>query len=321
MARPLRIEYPGAFYHVMNRGQRQEPIVLDDRDREHFLSDLARLSSQFHVLLHGYCLMTNHYHLILETPEGNLSRAVQWLNVAYAAYYNRRHQCAGHVFQGRFKSLLVDATTYLEALSRYIHLNPVRAGLVSCAWDYEWSSCRGFVGRAAVPPWLEVNRVLGGFSATKKAAHRRYAAYVSEADVSNPLAEAVAGAVLGNTAFLQWVEDTFLSARDADPEIPDLKRIKSCPSVEAIVSAVAKAWQVNAEQIWTPGRKRNHARDVAIYLCREMSGLPCRELGRRFGGISGAAITMQHHRVERWMAKDPVLTKAVTQTRVGIANS
>jgi putative transposase len=246
---------------------------------------------------------------------------VQWLNVAYAAYYNRRHQCAGHVFQGRFKSLLVDATAYLEALSRYVHLNPVRAGLVSCAWDYEWSSCRCFVGRAAVPPWLEVKRILGGFGATKKTAQRRYAAYVSQADVDNPLAEAVAGAVLGDTAFLQWVEDAFLSARHADPEIPDLKRIKPCPSVEAIVAAVAKAWQVRAEQIWTRGRKRNHARDVAIYLCREMSGLPCRELGRCFGGISGAAITMQHDRLARRMAQDPALTKAVAQTRAGIANS
>lgn len=321
MARPLRIEYRGAFYHVMNRGQRQEPIVLDRRDRERFLSDLGRLRGQFHVLIHGYCLMTNHYHLILETPEGNLSRAVQWLNVAYAAYYNRRHQCAGHVFQGRFKSLLVDATTYLEVLSRYIHLNPVRAGLVSCAWDYEWSSCRCFVGHAAVPPWLEVNRILGGFSATKKAAQRRYAAYMSEADVSNPLDEAVAGSVLGKQAFLEWVENTFLSGRSADPEIPDLKRITPCPSVPAIVSAVAEAWQVNAEQIFTPGRKRNHARDVAIYLCREMSGLPCRELGRRFGGVSGAAITLRHDHLGRWMAKDPSLTETVTQIRARIANS
>ena len=321
MARPLRIEYPGAFYHVMNRGQRQEPIVLDRRDRERLVSDLGRLSGQFHVLIHSYCLMTNHYHLLLETPEGNLSRAVQWLNVAYAAYYNRRHHCAGHVFQGRFKSLLVDATTHLEALSRYIHLNPVRAGLVSCAWDYEWSSCRGFVGHAAAPPWLEVNRILGGFSATKKAAQRRYAAYVSEGDVSNPLDEAVAGAVLGNKAFLQWVEHTFLSARPADQDIPDLKRITPCPSVDAIVSAVAEAWHVHAEQIGTPGRKRNHARDVAIYLCRQMSGLPCRELGRRFGGISGAAITRRHDHLERRMAKDPSLAQAVTQIRAGIANS
>jgi hypothetical protein len=215
----------------------------------------------------------------------------------------------------------VDATTYLEALSRYIHLNPVRAGLVSRAWDYEWSSCRCFVGHDAVPPWLEVNRILGGFGPTEKTAQRRYAAYVSAADVSNPLDETVAGSVLGSKAFLRWVENTLLSARWADPEIPDLKRIKPCPSVQAIVSAVAEALQVHAEQIVTPRRKRNHARDVAIYLCREMSGLPCRELGRRFGGISGAAITRRHDHLGRRMAKDHSLTETVTQIRTKIADS
>jgi putative transposase len=321
MARPLRIEYPGAFYHVVNRGQRQEPIVLDRRDRERFLSDLERMAGQFHVLIHSYCLMTNHYHLILETPEGNLSRAVQWLNVSYAAYYNRRHQCAGHVFQGRFKALLVEATVYLEALSRYIHFNPVRAGLVSRAWDYEWSSCRYFVGSVAAPRWLEVNRILGGFRHTKKAAQRQYAAYVSEANVSNPFDDAVAGSVLGTKRFLQWVQGTFLSARREDQEIPDLKRIKPYPSVETIVSAVADGLQASPEQILMRGRKRNLARNVAIYLCRELSGLNCRELGCRFGGISGAAITMRHDSFGRQMTKDRPLTEAVARMRERITNA
>jgi len=321
MTRPLRIEYPGAFYHVVNRGQRQEPIVLDDRDRERFLSDVERMAGQFQVLIHSYCLMTNHYHLILETPEGNLSRAVQWLNVSYAAYYNRRHQCTGHVFQGRFKALLVEATAYLEAVSRYLHLNPVRAGLVSRAWDYEWSSCRCFVGSAAAPSWLEVNRILGGFSPTKKTAQRRYAAYVSETKVSSPFDEAVAGSVLGTKPFLRWVEDTFLSARPADPEIPDLKRIKPGPSAEAVVSAVADGLQVSPEQILRRGGKRNRARDIAIHLCRELSGLNCCELGRQFGGVSGAAITMRHEYVRRQMAQDRSLAEAVARVRRKITNS
>ncbi|HEC02306.1 MAG TPA: hypothetical protein ENI81_02120 [Phycisphaerales bacterium] len=99
MARPLRIEYPGAFYHVMNRGHRGEPIITDVRDKQRFISCLSRMAGQFNVLVHGYCLMTNHYHLILETPEGNLSRALQWVNVSYAAYYNRRRRLAGHLFR------------------------------------------------------------------------------------------------------------------------------------------------------------------------------------------------------------------------------
>jgi REP element-mobilizing transposase RayT len=321
MARPLRVEYPGAFYHVINRGHRQEPIVLDNRDRERFLSDLERMAGQFHVLIHGYCLMTNHYHLILETPNGNLSRAVQWLNVSYATYYNRRHQWVGHLFQGRFKAVLVDAGTYLEALSRYIHLNPVRAGLASRAWEYPWSSCRHFVKAENVPPWLEVNRILGGFGRTGAVARRRYAAYLSEPEATNPLDDVIRGSLLGSESFVQWVKDTFLSARRRDREIPDLKVLSPRPPVEAIIREVAEKWRVSPEQILTRGRKRNRARDVAIYLSREISGLSCQELGRYFGGLSGAAITMRHKQVLSRIAKDRCLMQDISQVRRRLVNS
>ena len=321
MTRPLRIEYPGAFYHVINRGHRQEPIVRDSRDRERFLHDLERMAGQFHVLIHGYCLMTNHYHVILETPAGNLSRAVQWLNVSYATYFNRRHECVGHLFQGRFKAILVDAGTYLEALSRYVHLNPVRAGLASRAGDYEWSSCRYFVGAGRIPPWLEVDRILAGFGRTKRVAQRRYAAYLSEPEATNPFDEVVGGSLLGAKPFLQWVKDTFLSARRADPEIPDLKILAPRPSWEAIVRAVTEALRVSRVQILTRGRKRNHARDIAIYLSRELSGLSCQELGRHFGGLSGAAITMRHHHVLHQMANDRHLMQDISHIRRRLANN
>ena len=163
MVRPLRIEYPGAYYHVINRGQRQEAIFDDDRDRERFLFCLDRMANLFGVRIHTYCLMTNHYHLVLETPEANLSRAMQWFNVSYAVYYNRRHHYAGHLFQGRFKAILIEADTYMESLSRYIHLNPVRVGVVQQAWTYRWSSCRYFVAAAKPPNWLDIQRVLTGF--------------------------------------------------------------------------------------------------------------------------------------------------------------
>ncbi len=321
MARPLRIEYPGAFYHVINRGHRQEAIVLDDGDRLRFLYDLEKMAGQFRVLIHSYCLMTNHYHLILETPDGNLSRAVQWLNVSYAAYYNRRHQCVGHLFQGRFKAILVDAGTYLEALSRYLHLNPVQAGLASQAWEYPWSSCRHFVESGKAPAWLEVNRILAGFGRTRTAARRRYVAYLLEPDARNPFDDVVGGSLLGAKPFLQWVKDTFLATRYDDQEIPDLKTLKPRPSVEAIVDAVAEKLRVRPEQILTRGRKRNRARDVALYLSRELSGLSCRELGRRFGGLSGAAITMRHHLVLRQTAQDRRLAEDISQVRRRLVNS
>jgi putative transposase len=311
MARPLRIEYPGAFYHVINRGHRHEPIVTDDRDKERFISYLSRMAGQFNVLVHSYCLMTNHYHLIIETPEGNLSRTMQWLNVSYAGYYNRRYHYAGHLFQGRFKAVLVDAGEYLEALSRYIHLNPVRAGVASCAWDYAWSSCHYFVGSQRSPAWLEINRILSGFGRSRKLAKRRYAAYLSEADQANPFDDVVGGSLLGSKNFIQWVGSTFLSAKKIDQEIPQLKELKPRPDAETIVEEVAKHFKVPAGRILTKGRKRNVERDVAVYLSRGLSGLSCQALGRHFGGVSGAGITMQFNRVARSLQKDHKLAENI----------
>ena len=321
MARPLRIEYPGAFYHVINRGHRQEAIVLDDRDRQRFLHDLERMVGQFRVLVHSYCLMTNHYHLILETPDGNLSRAVQWLNVSYATYYNRRHQCAGHLFQGRFKAILVDASAYLEALSRYIHLNPVHGGLASRAWEYPWSSCRHFVQPGEVPAWLEVNRILAGFGRTGTVARRRYAAYLSEAHAANPFDDVVGGSLLGPRSFIQWVKSTFLSARrprrgDSRPQNAPAAAVGGgdCPRGRGEVADHSRA-DSDARSQTQPRR------DVAIYLSRELSGLSCQELGQRFGGLSGAAITMRHSFVLREMAKDRRLTADIAHIRRSLANS
>lgn len=321
MARPLRIEYPGAFYHVINRGHRREPIVTDERDKERFISHLSRMAKQFHVLVHSYCLMTNHYHLIIETPEGNLSQALHWLNVSYAAYYNRRHRYAGHLFQGRFKAVLVDATQYLEALSRYIHLNPVRAGVVSCAWDYTWSSCRCFVGSQSAPVWLETNRILAGFGRTRAAARQSYAAYLSQADQANPFEDVVGGSLLGPKSFIEWVAGTFLSPKKKDREIPQLKALKPRPQVQTIIEEVAKHYNVTSERILTRGQKRNVERDVAIYLAKELSGLSGETLGRHFGGVTGANITMRCNCIAGSLKNDRKLAKNIELLRQKISNS
>ncbi|MBN1362241.1 MAG: transposase [Sedimentisphaerales bacterium] len=321
MARPLRIEYPGAFYHVFNRGQRQEPIVQDVRDRQRFVSDLGRMAELFGAIVHSYCLMTNHYHLMLETPAANLSRAVQWLNVTYATYHNRRHQCVGHLFQGRFKAILVDADTCLEPLSRYIHLNPVRTGLASYAWDFQWSSCRCFVQPVKAPPWLELNRVLAGFGRSREVAQQRYAAYLMDGDMPDPFDEAVAGSLMGSQTFVQWVKSTFLSKRQTDDEIPDLKKLKTTVPIDTIIHEVADRLRSSPEQILAPRGKQNHTRDVAIYLSRELTGLSCRELGAHFGGISGAAINMRHKAVLRRLRDDRRLARDIKYVRRRVAQT
>ncbi|UCF90286.1 MAG: transposase, partial [Desulfobacterales bacterium] len=155
MARPLRVEYPGAFYHVINRGNNQEKIFETDRDKEKFLEYLAKAAERFSIVIHTYCLMNNDFHLLVETSEANLSLAMQWVNISYATYFNRKHGRHGHLFQGRFKAILIDADAYLEHLSRYIHLNPVRAEMVSSPADYTWSSYLAFIGTQKAPRFLE----------------------------------------------------------------------------------------------------------------------------------------------------------------------
>lgn len=172
MARPLRVEYPGAFYHVINRGNAGDAVFKSIRDREKFLEYLGKAAERFSIRIHTYCLMTNHYHLLVETPDPNLSRSIQWINVSYATYFNRKRDRRGHLFQGRFTSILIDADEYLKHLSRYIHLNPVRAKMVDRPSDYLWSSYPAFTGGKKPPDWLEVNWLLSQFGNKRKNAEK-----------------------------------------------------------------------------------------------------------------------------------------------------
>ena len=140
MARPLRIEYDGALYHITSRGNERKAIFRDDEDRKNFLDNLLKVDERFNWICHAYCLMNNHYHLIIETPDGNLSGGMRQLNGIYTQYFNRRHKRAGHIFQGRYKAVLIEKESYLLEVSRYVVLNPVRAKAVETPEDWQWSS-------------------------------------------------------------------------------------------------------------------------------------------------------------------------------------
>jgi putative transposase len=180
MARPLRIEFPGALYHVTSRGDRREPIFDDDEDRLAFLRVFAEVVERFNWICHAYCLMTDHYHLVVETPDGNLSKGMRQLNGVYTQASNRRHHRGGHLFQGRFKAILVDKDSYLLELARYVVLNPVRAGMVAHPRDYPWSSYRAMMGKASSPAWLATQGLLALFASRQSVARRRYARFVAE---------------------------------------------------------------------------------------------------------------------------------------------
>lgn len=207
MARPLRLEFAGALYHVMARGNRRAPIYLDDADFTQFLTGLGEVCERFNWLTHAYCLMHNHYHLLIETPDANLSRGMRQLNGVYSQRFNRRHGKTGHLFQGRYKAILVQKGSYLLELSRYIVLNPVRARLAPAAQDWRWSSYPAAVGRAATPEWLETDWLLAQFGEQRQAAVAAYARFVAAGvNASNPLDEVRHQLLLGDDAFVAQFE-------------------------------------------------------------------------------------------------------------------
>ncbi|MFO0700343.1 MAG: transposase [Nitrospira sp.] len=184
MARPLRIEYPGAVYHVTSRGNARQAIVQDDRDRTRFLETLAHVIDRFGWRCHAYCLMDNHYHLLLETPQPNLSRGMRQLNGTYTQALNCRHQRVGHVFQGRFTGILVEKEAHLLELCRYVVLNPVRARMVTHPRLWAWSSYQATVGEHAAPSWLWTDWILGHFGTRQREAQGRYRQFVAEGEMS-----------------------------------------------------------------------------------------------------------------------------------------
>jgi len=234
MARPLRIEFPGALYHVTSRGDRRGTIFEDDEDRETFLQILAEVVERCNWVCYAYCLMGNHYHLVVETPEANLSKGMRHLNGVYTQASHRRHRRVGHLFQGRFQGILVDRDGYLLELTRYVVLNPVRAGMVEGPGDWPWSSYRAMVGDAAAPKWLATVTVLALFTKQRAAARRRYTRFVMEGVDAEPVWTALRQQIyLGDDAFVEQAQQRLRVQGDAS-SIPRAQRRAPAPTIEAM---------------------------------------------------------------------------------------
>jgi REP element-mobilizing transposase RayT len=202
MARPLRLEFSGAIYHVFARGNRREAIYLSDDDRKSFTELLGSVCDRFNWVVHAWCLMGNHYHLLVETPDGNLARGMRQLNGVYTQQFNRRHGRDGHVFQGRYNAILVQRGHYLLELTRYVVLNPVRARMVEAAGDWPWSAYRAQVGELSAPWWLDTDWLLGQFGDRVGPAIRAYEAFVAAGvGAENPLEEVRDRLYLGDDAY------------------------------------------------------------------------------------------------------------------------
>jgi len=236
MTRPLRIEFPGAIYHVTSRGNAQAAIFLDDIDRNNFLSVLGLALRRFNVICHAYCMMTNHFHLLIETPDANLSTAMRQLNSVYTQAFNRRRDRVGHVLQGRFKSIVVDREAYLLELCRYIVLNPVRAGMVKEPGSYQWSSYRTTAGLEKKPDFLVVDWILEQFGPNRQQARKEYRRFVMAGlELESPWKNLKGQCLLGDDAFLGKLSP-LLKDKGALKDIPRVQRFADRPPLEEIVT-------------------------------------------------------------------------------------
>ena len=253
MSRPGRIEFPDALYHITARGDRREAIFEDDIDRALFLSTLEQVIKQHNWLCYAWCLMDNHYHLLIQTPDGNLSKGMRQLNGVFTQASNRRHQRTGHLFQGRFKAILVDKEAYLLELSRYIVLNPVRARMVKKPEQWAWSSYRESMGTASATTWLATDALLALFATRRSLARERYAKFVAEGiKAESPWSSLKGQVFLGDDQFVTRMQSHLRSGHD-DVQIPIAHRRPPAPSLAAISSqatdrntAIAKAHQSGA---------------------------------------------------------------------------
>jgi REP element-mobilizing transposase RayT len=234
MSRPLRIEFPNALYHVTARGDRREDIFEDDEDRTLFLETLGEVIDQFNWVCYAWCLMDNHYHLLIQTPDGNLSKGMRQLNGIYTQASNRRHKRVGHLFQGRFKAILVDSDHYLQELSRYVVLNPVRAGMVKSPGAWQWSSYRASMGREEAPSWLAVDGLLAQFAKRRTLAQERYAQFVvAGVKAKSPWDDLKGQVFLGDEQFVQRMQVHLDPGKD-DVQIPLAQRRPLAPPLAEI---------------------------------------------------------------------------------------
>lgn len=286
----------------MSRGNERRPIFRDDVDMQRFVRLLAIMVCRFDIRLHAYALMPNHFHMLMTALHGGLSKAMHWLNGTYSQYFNRRHTREGHLFQGRFKSVLVQDNRYFLSVSRYIHLNPVKAQIVTEPWDYTWSSCADFVGLRTPPKWLDHTPLLDFFEGNGQAGYRDF---LSERFEGNPLDEAVAGAILGAEEFLGDIVSQLPEQALRNTEVS--RRIELQPKctpnqVQAAVAAVKLPTDRKARWSRDPGL------GLEMYFLHECGRLTHSEIAG-IHHLSREAVTRRIARTEAALEKDPRISQ------------
>ena len=337
MARALRIELKNGWYHVANRGNDRQPIYLGDPDRRHFLELVGEMIARYAVEVHGYVLMSNHYHLLIRTPEANLSAAMQWLNVAYSIWWNRRHGRSGHVFQGRFKAVLVEAGQWVLACSLYLHLNPVAVqglelskaekamegkGLAKPEREllakrleklrgYRWSSYPAYAGYSAAPGWLSTKELwarAGGREGYRRLAEQR----LRQGEQESLWGHLKWGLVLGGERFAEQARASIKVARESSNRRSLRRRRSWAEVVQAVESVRGEKWEQFANAHGDAGLA------MTLSVARRCTGMTLQELGAAAGGMDYAAVGAAIRRFEQRLPKERALRTRSEEVRLEI---
>jgi len=321
MSRPERIEYENAFYHVMNRGKARQTIFNDGQYYKAFLETLEAVHKRFECIIHAYCLMGNHYHLLLETPNANLSRVMRHINGVYTQRYNRLKQTDGPLFRGRYKAILVDKDAYLLQLSRYIHRNPIdmKRPLVKNLQDYYWSSYPAYIGKVKSPDWLERETTYGILG--HKQRYKGYATYVAvgvDEDTKRFYNRDNYAAIIGEKDFKTWVYEDLLPELEAEKKG---RVILQGVAMEEIVSGVARAYRLSPEQLTTVikgPQKSNEARKIAMYLCQELAAGKLKDIAQYFNLSHIGSVSFITHQIRKKKHEDKYLPDRIDEIIMSI---
>jgi len=320
MARPLRIQFEGAVYHVTGRGNERKKIYYSKRDYERFKEYIAEAKEKYRFVLHGYVLMTNHYHLLIETPEKNLSKIMHHINSSYTTYTNVKRKRSGHLFQGRYKAIVVEKDNYLLELSRYLHLNPVRAKIVEKPEDYPYSSYSSYIS-----PHCEalVTRsvILEMFRTNESEARKQYRTFLEaglDGAMESPMMKVYGGMILGSLDFIKEILGKVEEGELEKEAISYRKALQAPLGADEVLSAVCKHYGISREEATSGGR--GEVRKMCLYLMKKYTVATIREICGLLGGLKYEALAKMYQRFLRELAENSQLRKEAEKIGKALSN-
>lgn len=330
MARPLRVEYPCAFYHVLNRGNRRQTVFESKEDTDLFFEKLGEFSSAYHIKIICFCLMHNHFHLYLQTEDANLSKFMQALLTSFTISKNRRDRSSGHLFQGRYKAFLVEDDIYGSELSRYIHLNPVRTVMAAdldlkqkraLLRTNKLSSYASIIGLKNPPEWLSESLILDNWGKTLQEQQKNYSKYVEEGllrEIDNPMKFAIAQTIIGSESFADKIRRGLTKISDninIRRELSSKAKLLSSVDLITVINAVEDFYKVEKDYILRKNSRNNEARQVLLYLackyCRGKYSLS--ELGEQLGPLTVGALTRSRYNLAQKIQSDQKLKMKINK--------